>query len=378
VRTQDPTKSGARTHKVLIGHLLAVVAVSAGYESLFIHHGLNRFDESWPLYAAMRIHAGGVLYHDTFFLFPPGHLLSAWLAYAWDPPGFELARVFYAGFSVLLCATMYLLGRRIMSPSFALLGALILALASPRGHLFQLLFGYRYFVFSALALLAFSARLRSGDARWMFWGGLAIGVGVFFRVSPPFAVSAGVAVAVMFGDPDWRHWLRDWGLWALGAFVVLVPLAIWMQATVGLDVIWRELFVRLLALQSAQSFPIPDLALPQEWSRKGILSAFVGFQYHFYPLLFAVYILGSLALWSRARQRRQPFEHTLLLALAVTAAVFFLRAIGRSDEPHLDSAFPPTALLLAHLASLVARWIPSPAERRRAVAVAVWVAALAS
>ena len=116
-KSSEPTsESGRQNHTVLIGHLLAVVAVSVGYESLFMHHGLNRFDESWPLYAAMRLHAGGVLYDDIFFLFPPGHVLSAWLAYAWDPPGFELARVFYSGFTVMLCAVMYLLGLVSHSP----------------------------------------------------------------------------------------------------------------------------------------------------------------------------------------------------------------------------------------------------------------------
>ena len=35
----------------------------------------------------MRLHDGGTLYDDVFFVFPPGHLLSAWIAYALDPPG---------------------------------------------------------------------------------------------------------------------------------------------------------------------------------------------------------------------------------------------------------------------------------------------------
>lgn len=41
----------------------------------------------------MRLHAGAVFYGDVFFVLPPGHLLSAWLAYALDPPGIILTRV---------------------------------------------------------------------------------------------------------------------------------------------------------------------------------------------------------------------------------------------------------------------------------------------
>ena len=43
-----------------------------------------------------------------------------------------------------------------MPPGFALLGALLLAVAAPSSHQGHLLFGYRYLVFSALALLAFA------------------------------------------------------------------------------------------------------------------------------------------------------------------------------------------------------------------------------
>ena len=125
-------------------HLLVVVLVSAGYESLFVGHGISwLFDEGWPLYAAVRLHAGGVLYGDVSFIFPPGHLLSAWLAYFIEPPGIVLARIFYAGFSVALSCAIYLLGTRITKPSYALLGALLLAIAAQRSHLTHLVFGYR-------------------------------------------------------------------------------------------------------------------------------------------------------------------------------------------------------------------------------------------
>ncbi len=154
----DPVRT---IRKPLWWHLVLLLAVSIGFESLFLHHGLNRYDEGWPLYAAMRLHRGGVLYQDAFFAFPPGHVLPAWIAYGLDPPGVVLARTLYAGFNVALSIGVYLLGRRLMPVSFALLGALLLGVGAPCSHLYQLLFGYRYLVFSVLALLAFSVQLRS-------------------------------------------------------------------------------------------------------------------------------------------------------------------------------------------------------------------------
>ena len=133
-----------------------LIAVSVAYESLFIYHGINRLDESWPLYAGMQLHAGGTLYDDVLWVFPPGHMWIGWIASALDPPGFVLARIIYATFNVALCVGIYFLGLRLVERPFALLGALLIAIAAPRGHLLQLLFGYRYLILTVLALLAFS------------------------------------------------------------------------------------------------------------------------------------------------------------------------------------------------------------------------------
>ena len=174
-------------------HVLLIVALSAGYEALFLDRSNGElFDEGWPLYAAMRLHAGGVLYRDVFFVFPPGHLLPAWLAYWLDPPGVVLARSFYALFNVGLCVALYFLGRRIAPARYALFGALLVAVAAPHSHLGHLLFGYRFLVFSALALLAFARWLDDRRPGWLLIAGMWTGVALLFRSTPAFAASCGI------------------------------------------------------------------------------------------------------------------------------------------------------------------------------------------
>jgi 4-amino-4-deoxy-L-arabinose transferase-like glycosyltransferase len=215
--------SPAASSRQLAWHLLLITAVSAGFEAAFLHSGLNPYDEGWPLYAAMQLHDGGVLFRDVFFVFPPGHLLAAWIAYAIDPPGIIAARTIYAGFNVLLCISMYLLGRRLMPPGFALLGALLLAVAAPESHLFHYHFGYRYLAIGVLALLAFAKRVESEDSRWLLISGMLTGVALCFRLTPAFSVGVAVGVGVVLLDRDWRRWLRDWSLFAAGIALIAVP-----------------------------------------------------------------------------------------------------------------------------------------------------------
>jgi hypothetical protein len=339
-------------------HLPLVVALSALYESRFIHHWLNVVDEGWPLYAAMQMQHGRALYRDALFVFPPGHLLAAWVGYALDPPGVVVARMVYAAFNVALCAAIYALGRRLMPARYALFGALLLAVAAPLSHRAHLLFGYRYLVFSVLALLAFSRRLSTGDGRWMFAAGCCVGVGLCFRQDPGVALSVGIGVGVLAAGADWRAWLRDAAWYAGGAALFVLPVFAWLVAGVGLETLWREVVVRPLVMTRLQSLPLPDLVWPVLSDRDSIHDAFVALLFRAVPLLYLVYAGKLLLEWRRARAEGARFAQALLLAVVVWGGIYFFRSLGRSDEPHLSSAIPPFCLLLAHAAysSLRALW----------------------
>ncbi len=344
-----------------IWHLAFLIAVSAGYESLFIRRGLNVRDEGWPLYAAMQMHAGGTLYDDVLWVFPPGHVLPAWFGAWLDAPGIEITRVIYGAFSVALVAAIYVLGRRLMPPAFALLGALLLAVAAPRTHMMHAIYGYRYLVFCVLALLAFDRRLRTGNSRWMLVAGFATGLGFFFRYDPAAALVVGLAIAVIASDRSPQVWLRDALWYAGGGLLVALPVLVWFGSTVGLSQFFFEAAIH--PLEMLQALPVPDLIPPAKVSRAQLVSFFITLEFRIYVLLFLVYllVLGS-RLISAVRERRS-FESPLLLAIVVWGGIYFVRSFGRADEPHLDSAIPPVCLLLAHAAhSAYARWPRLAAE----------------
>ena len=337
--------------------------VSIGFESLFLNHGLSAMDEGWPLHAAMELHDTGVgvdgsigkaLYDEVFWVFPPGHLLPAWIAYALDPPGIVLTRVFYAAFSVAACLALLFVARRFMPADFALLGVLLVAVAAPRSHFEQLIFGYRYLVWSAIVLLFFHLRLSRGDAKWLFPAGLFAGLALFFRLTPAFAVSVGVGVGIMAASRSWRRWFRD-GLWySAGLILVWIPILLWFQGSVGLEKFWLEMVVRPVEMTALQSRPIPPILL-ENLDRTRLSFSFASLGFRLYPLLFAGLLASLLYRWARAFKLGRPFESVFLLAFVVFGAVYFTRSMGRSDMPHLDSAIPPIAILLGYCASLSTR-----------------------
>jgi hypothetical protein len=311
-------------------------------------------------------------------VFPPGHALPAWLGYTLDPGGVLIPRLVYAGFAVALVVALYELGRRLMEPRYALLGAALLAVAAPRSHMMHLLYGYRYMVWAVLVLLAFSHRLDTRRRAWMAIAGTLAGISLFFRVTPAFAVSCGIGVAVLTTSRSWRSWMEDWLLYAAGLLALMTPVLLWLGLSVGLERVWREVIMHPVAM--LQPLPVPDLLLPEAWSRETITEAWRPLALRVFSLLYAGYVVSLLVSWGRCLSQRRPFAHSLLLAVVVWGLVFFIRSFGRADEAHMDTTLPPICLLLGHLMSVVAaRWqaVEGATPRFRRLSAAACLAVLA-
>lgn len=366
-------------------HLLVIFLVSAGFESVFVNHGINLTDEGLTLYPAMQLHAGATLYQDALFVFPPGHLLSAWIAYALDPPGVVLARIFYAAFNVALCLALYALGRRLMPPRYAFFAALLVAITASSSHTKHLLFGYRYLVFSTLALVFFARRLRTGDARQLWLAGMLAGIAVCFRLTPAFAVSCGIAAGILASSRSWRTWLGDGLRFGGGLLAVAAPVYLWFGLHVGFETLWREVVVRPVVMTDLQQLPLPAFNIPRDFAdRRQLTRAFVPVFFWIGVLVYVGHGLYLARGLLRSWIARERFQLALLTAVVVWGGVYFTRSLGRSDAPHIDSAFPPVCLLLVHglwvgmrRAVRTRSWSPVRVRRSEAVVavllVSLWV-----
>lgn len=337
----------ARSRDPRVWQVPLVVALSVAFESLFLRNGPNLTDEGWPLHAARLLQSGGTLYEDVFFVFPPAHLLSAWIGHAVSPPGILGSRLIYAGFNVALCVAVYLLGRRVGPPAGALLGACLLAVAAPESHRLQLLFGYRYLVFGAVALLCFLRSRETHDTRWLFTAGVVTGAGLCFRLTPAFATAVAVGVGIAVGSPP-RRWLREGGIYAAGLGLVVLPVLAWLAVSVGFEVIWREVVWRPVEMTRLQQLSLPALEWPESMGRGELARAFVPVLFRGLFLLYAGYSLWLVRHALRARAGRHPFDSLSLLVVVVWGGIYLVRTLGRSDVAHLESALPPACLLLGH------------------------------
>jgi len=369
------TRAGA-ARAGAVWHVALILAMSFVYEAYFLASGPNVVDEGWPLYAAMRLHRGGTMYGDVFWVFPPFHVLPAWIGYAIDPPGLYVARMIYSLFNTALCVSLYVLGRRLMPSSFALLAALCVAVAAPNSHDYHLLFGYRYMVFSVLALLAFERGLRTGEARWMLAAGAWAILGFLFRIDPGVSAAGGIGLAVIPARTDWRTRFRDFGLLAAGGLALLLPAAAWWGSEVGLGQLVTEVWIRPFEMNRLQWLPYPPLHVPRSGGepRAELAIAFESILYHLPWLLYGLYAALLLPRALRAVWRREPFEQALLLATLVWAALFFVRSVRRADIAHVDSALPPVCLLTLHMfwlgfERLRTRLALAPRSARRAEAL---------
>ena len=341
--------------------LALLLALALVYHAAYTHAGLNLMDEGWPLYAARSLHHGGAMYDQVFWVFPPGHVLAAWVGWAIDPPGQMIARWIYSFFDMALVAALYFLARRVMPAQFALFAGLMLVVAAPDSHRAQGLFAYRYLVWSALALLCFDVRLRGGSRRWLFAAGALLAVAACFRTTPAFAAGCAIGFGVIFATREWRDWFRDWFVFGAGIVVFLAPVLVWFEYTVGLGAVWENVFVRAVVMTAEQAKPIPDMVLPDSWGlRLQVKLWFIAVQFRLHPAVYATYTLALGFLWVRAVRRREPFEHALLFAIVIWGGLFFVRSLGRSDWAHLDSAVPPMCLLLVHALWLGLRAVPGP------------------
>jgi hypothetical protein len=247
------------------------------------------------------------------------------------------------------------------------------AVAAPASHSAHLMFGYRYLVWSALAIWFFSERVRTGKVGWMVAAGAAVGMALVFRIDPPVAATAAISLGVFSLRPSARDLLRDTAAAGIGFAAVAGPVLLYFLWRVGPETLWLEVVVRPTAMHRLQGLPLPSLDWPARLGPWALRKWFVAVQFRLWFALYLGYALVLATQLARSLRAGRPFGQPVLLAVAVWGALFYSRSlVGRSDEPHLDSCVPPALLLFAHALGVATGRLRAPV--RGAIGAAVFAA----
>ncbi|HET7769784.1 MAG TPA: glycosyltransferase family 39 protein, partial [Chloroflexota bacterium] len=159
---------------------LALAAVVAGYLSL-AWYGFDLLDEGYFLTHARRVQLGGLPYRDFDTPYTPGvFYLYAWLLERFGP-SMELLRTPAVIGRALTFLALYLLARRLTSPFFAALPALVILLIDRAPPYWSIHPGWIATPATLLASLAVVRYLDGGRARWLAGAGAGIAVAFAFK-----------------------------------------------------------------------------------------------------------------------------------------------------------------------------------------------------
>jgi hypothetical protein len=273
---------------------LALAAVVAGYLSL-AWYGFDLLDEGYFLTHARRIQLGGLPYRDFDTPYTPGvFYLYAWLLDRFGP-AMELLRTPAVVGRAFTFGALYLLARRLTSPFFAALPALVILLIDRAPPYWSIHPGWIATPATLLASLAVVRYLDGAKARWLFWAGAGIAVAFAFKQN----LAAFLLMAL---------------LWLVAVAERQLPLA------AGSDGFLERMPRRVLAFGRGAQQWLATLLLP--------LSALVLVRPYLSPLVIALFVaplallaVAGVGLWWRAERsaptgRELSFYARPLLILA--------------------------------------------------------------
>ncbi|MBW1684338.1 MAG: glycosyltransferase family 39 protein [Deltaproteobacteria bacterium] len=235
------------------GAPLAVVALAVVYQLPFFDRWFSFMDEGHILLYADIIANGGELYRDaTVYPLPGAFYFLAWVFGFVEPSNLVARWIVMLEFAVLV-GLVFVLLRKLVPPSWALAGVLVMFLyriwAFPHWHMYN--YSSTALLVQLAALLGLLRFMDTGKRTWLLLAGLLFGVGVFckqdYGAAMLVALGSTLAVYARSGPPAARP-----SFWALGA-CFLAP-AVLVGAATALHFLRQDLFGEFIQLTVLNHF----------------------------------------------------------------------------------------------------------------------------
>jgi hypothetical protein len=238
--------------------------------------GLNTFDEALPICGAHTLLRGGLLYRDFWSGYGPGQSYLLAGVFKVFGESVMVARVTMIVLEWLMCGTIYLVARKLVSPSLALLSwfmSVVVCFGYVQGFPPPIPITLASILLSSLCLLNYAASRRS---RWLLCAGALAGIATLFRHD--FGICgmlAGTAVlallALKVDNAEAKETLprrlsalgRMLGYYYLPVMGIVLPVILAVAASVGARYLVDAMVILPLKLfHKYYSLPYPRLPSP--------------------------------------------------------------------------------------------------------------------
>ena len=319
-----------------------IFAVVAGYLTL-LPRNLSGADESVYLYEAKRVLEGEVPYRDVFEITTPGWLYLMAALFRLFGVTLATARFAMAVLHGLSAAALYATCRRLgVRWSFAWLAPLAYLLVCQPA--WPIASQHWLGTFLTIGLLLSCAALPGRRASWALLPGIVVGLLIAVLQQRGVFVGSGVAVWLVADRLLLRRYADDadapalgaqLALLAVGAALVVVPMAAGLIASAGFAPVWQALVIH--PLFNYRRFT------QATWGQQGaLLSAQAAYTFprllKYLPLIVAFDLLRLAILLVRRRQCGEARRLMLLVVFCVTSTLSILYF---PDYIHIAFIAPP-------------------------------------
>jgi len=326
-----------------------------------LNMSLNVYDEGIILAGADRILQGQVPYRDFWSMYPPGQFYTLALLFKFFGPSVLVERIYGLIVRSLLATSGFLVSRRLGFSYGAAIAGWVMALLWTASTWFPAYPVYAALLAIYVSIAFFLHYLETKQARWLFWSGLAIAIGLTFRHDlGGMAAAVTLVTLLLLGLTGAGGGWRPMATYLSGGLSLGLPVALYFAVTVGIGPMWDQLIATPAdVMPRFRWIPYPPYS-------------FETLAFYLFPIVLGVGLIVSLILIKNHKRDTPAYG---LFVLSLTGLLFLNQVRVRSDEIHLFPAAIASIIVLPGLVSLLLSSFPK-ATKVVALALVVTTSAL--
>ncbi len=327
-------------------HLLFFVFLAS---FLFILLSWNKYwvplDEGIIVVGAEMVLAGEIPYKDFFLvMYPPGQIFVLALLYKVFGISLEIGRFYTCLIHVLIAMSVFLITKTLTRKTniALIMWAISMTCLGPRLSVapFPIWPGIAFALFS---IYLFVRYLEQDKIRYLFYSGIAVGVGCLFRHDICIYAFLSIFISLLV----YKKLAREISGFTICSLAAPLPVLLYFFSKSALRDLFESLILFPFIHEKTASlfFPKPCFNLNMIFHQS---LYFIKANQYYIPLLIYAFVIAFL-LSSLIKEKRFGKNHIMLLALLLFGLLSFNQVRIRTDPAHLLTSIHPSILLFGFI-----------------------------